>query len=85
MKTSGALNDEMAAPDGEEYFVTALYFADARWGSRQGIYDYRRQAARLLGDMRHRQFITGPTVKGEMTAGALFDEAHHMVRFTPDK
>ena len=85
MKTNGTPNDEMAAPDGEEYFVTSLYFADARWGSGRGIYDYRTEAARLLANMRHRDFITGPTAGGVMTAGALFDETHRMVRFTPDK
>jgi oligosaccharide reducing-end xylanase len=82
-KTTGAPNDEMPAPDGEEYFVTSLYFADARWGSGQGIYNYRTEAARLLADMRHRQYITGPTVRGVKTAGALFDAEHHMVRFSP--
>lgn len=84
MKTTGAPNDEMCAPDGEEYFVTSLYFADARWGSGQGIYNYRTEAARLLTDMRHREIISGPTVRGVTTAGALFDAERHMVRFTPD-
>ena len=85
MQTNGAPNDELAAPDGEEYFVTSLYFADARWGSRQGIYNYRTEAARLLANMRHRQFISGPTVGGVKTAGALFDPERRMVRFTPEK
>lgn len=83
----GTPNDEMPAADGEEYFATALYFADARWGSREGIYDYKAQADRLLRDMRHRQEITGPTNFGDrktMTAGNLFHPEHAMVRFTPD-
>jgi len=85
MKTDGTPTDEMAAPDGEEYFVTSLYFADARWGSRRGIYNYGSEAARLLANMRHREFITGPTVRGDKTGGALFDAERRMVRFTPDK
>jgi oligosaccharide reducing-end xylanase len=85
MQTSGAPKDEMAAPDGEEYFVMSLYFADARWGSGQGIYNYRAEATRLLENMRHREFISGPTAGGIKTAGALFDAAHRMVRFTPDQ
>jgi oligosaccharide reducing-end xylanase len=84
LKTDGTPNDEMPAPDGEEYFATALYFAANRWGSGEGIYDYRAEADRLLSDMRHRQEITGPTVRGEMTAGNLFHPEHAMVRFTPD-
>ena len=84
MTTNGTPNDEMPAPDGEEYFATSLYFAAGRWGSRDGIYDYRAEADRLLRDMRHRRLITGPTVKGTMTAGALFEPDHKLVRFTPD-
>ena len=84
MKTNGTPNDEMAAPDGEEYFVTALYFATGRWGNGTGIYNYQAAADQLLTDMRHRQVITGPTLGGTKTAGALFDAEHRMVRFTPD-
>ncbi len=82
--TNGIANDEMPAPDGEEYFATALYFASARWGNGAGIYDYRTEADRLLTDMLHRPIITGPTAKGPMTAGALFEPNHKFVRFTPD-
>ena len=76
VKTSGVPNDEMPAPDGEEYFVTSLYFAASRWGNGQGIYDYKAEADRLLNNMKNRANITGPTVKGTMPAGGLF--------FTPD-
>jgi len=84
MKTNGVPNDEMPAPDGEEYFVTALYFAAGRWGNGSGVFNYRAEADRLLTDLRHRQLITGPTIKGPMTAGAIFESDHKMVRFTPD-
>ncbi|MGD9634241.1 MAG: glycosyl hydrolase family 8 [Pirellulales bacterium] len=84
LKSDGTPNDEMPAPDGEEYFATALYFAANRWGSREGIYNYRAEADQLLKHMRHRQQITGPTVKGEMTAGNLFHPKLKLVRFTPD-
>ena len=47
MRTNGTPNDEMPAPDGEEYFATALYFAAGRWGSRDGIYNYRAEADQL--------------------------------------
>jgi oligosaccharide reducing-end xylanase len=84
MKTNGAPNDEMPAPDGEEYFAMSLYFAAGRWGNGSGIYNYRAEADRLLTGLRHRALITGPTVGGPMTAGALFEPENKMVRFTPD-
>lgn len=80
----GTPNDEMPAPDGEEYFATALYFAAHRWGNRDRLYNYRAEADQLLKYMRHRQQITGPTVKGEMKAGNLFHPELKLVRFTPD-
>jgi oligosaccharide reducing-end xylanase len=85
MKTNGTPNDEISAPDGEEYFVTALYFAAGRWGNGPGIYNYRAEADRLLTDLRHREWITGPTRTGSKTVGALFDAERHMVRLTPDQ
>jgi oligosaccharide reducing-end xylanase len=84
MKTNGIPNDEMPAPDGEEYFATSLYFATGRWGDGAGIYNYRAEADRLLGHLRHRAVITGPTIGGPVTAGALFDPEYKMVRFTSD-
>jgi oligosaccharide reducing-end xylanase len=84
VKPDGTPLDEMPAPDGEEYFVMALYFAAERWGNGEGICHYRSEANQLLRDMRHRERITGTTVTGTLTAGALFEPAHRMVRFTPD-
>ncbi len=84
VKTTGEPIDEMPAPDGEEYFVTALYFAAERWGNGSGIYNYRAEADRVLSDMLHRKSITGMTKRGEITAVNLFDIDAKMVRFTPD-
>jgi len=84
MNTNGVSNDAMPAPDGEEYFAMALYFAANRWGNGDGIYNYQAEADRLLTDMRHRALITGQTAGGPVTAGALFEPEHKMVRFTPD-
>ncbi|MEJ0090112.1 MAG: glycosyl hydrolase family 8 [Limisphaerales bacterium] len=84
MKTNGMANDEMPAPDGEQYFATALYFAAARWDNGSGIYNYHAEADRLLTDMKNRALITGTTVKGAMTAGAIFTPDNKLVRFTPD-
>jgi len=59
MKTDGSANSDSPAPDGEEYFIMSLFFADHRWGSGKGIYDYKAQALRLLHLMRHHAELSG--------------------------
>jgi oligosaccharide reducing-end xylanase len=84
-RPDGTAMDEMPAPDGEEYFATALLFAAHRWGNGEGIYDYKAQALQLLSDMKNRESITGSVNNGKRaTAVALFHPEHKMVRFTPD-
>ncbi len=46
--------DANPASDGEEWFVTALFFAAARWGNGEGIYDYQAQANAILYTMLHK-------------------------------
>ncbi len=84
LRTNGVSNDEMPAPDGEQYFAMSLYFAAHRWGCGTGIYDYRAQADRLLTNLRHRPLIRGQTRRGPMVAGAIFEPELKLVRFTPD-
>ncbi len=84
LKPDGKQMDPMPAADGEEYFAAALLFADARWGSGTGIYDYKARARQLLTDLVHREEIAGSTVKGSRTANALFNATEFKVRFSPD-
>src|ERR1035438_9652709 len=84
LKTTGVGNSESPAPDGEEYYTMALYFAAARWGNGSGIYNYRAAADRLLSDMKNRAVITGPSGRGQETDGPDFNAEHKMVRFTPN-
>jgi oligosaccharide reducing-end xylanase len=81
-RTDGTRNSLGPAPDGEEYFAMALYFASARWGDGKGLYNYHAQADNLLRNMLHH---TAPADRaaGRAGIGAEFDEAHHMVRFVP--
>jgi oligosaccharide reducing-end xylanase len=58
MNTDGTPRSTGAAPDGEEYFVTALYFAAHRWGNGQGIYNYPAEADKILRRMRHHPVLT---------------------------
>ncbi len=47
----GEKNSYGAAPDGEEFFVMALFFASHRWGDGEGIYQYSKEAKDLLHTM----------------------------------
>ena len=59
MNTDGTPRATGAAPDGEEYFVMALYFAANRWGNGKGIYNYQAEADKILRGMRHHPVLTG--------------------------
>ncbi|MDR3719756.1 MAG: glycosyl hydrolase family 8, partial [Bryobacteraceae bacterium] len=83
MKTDGTAMDETPAPDGEEYYTMALYFASGRWGNGTGIYNYRAEADRLLTDMLHREVLKGRTKRGPYACGNMFEEKYKMVRFVP--
>jgi oligosaccharide reducing-end xylanase len=45
--------DEMPAPDGEEYFAMALYFAANRWGNGAGIYNYKPDGKRTSNSRQY--------------------------------
>lgn len=75
-KTDGTQLDANPASDGEIWFITALFFADARWGSGDGIYNYRAEAQAILNTALH---IEG---RGEL-ATDLFDPETKQVVFVP--
>ncbi len=87
MRYDGTAMSESPAPDGEEYFAMALYFAAGRWGSGTGIYDYKARADKLLTDMVHREPVTG-TMGGrfarEQTVGKQVNDEHAMILFSPE-
>jgi oligosaccharide reducing-end xylanase len=85
MRADGSAADELPAPDGEEYFATALLFASHRWKDGQGIYAYANEARELLSNMKNREPVTGVVNGSRKTTGvALFNPEHRMVRFTSD-
>jgi oligosaccharide reducing-end xylanase len=65
------------ASDGEEWFVTALFFASARWGDGEGIFDYRGEADRILHAMRNK------TAENNGIATDMFDPQTRQVVFVP--
>jgi oligosaccharide reducing-end xylanase len=87
MNVDGTPRSESPAPDGEEYWVMALYFASGRWGDGEGIYNYRAMADELLDAIKNRGVIEGPWKSQPnhiASEGAQFNPEHKMVRFTPD-
>lgn len=83
LKRDGSPNEETPAPDGEEYFVMALYFAAGRWGNGQGIYNYQAWADKILATMRHHPFKSGPTKFGPRNIATMVNEDAKMIRFVP--
>jgi oligosaccharide reducing-end xylanase len=83
LKRDGTPNSETPAPDGEEYFLTALYFASGRWGNGEGVYNYQAWADKILITMRHHPLKTGPTKNGIQTVGNMMNEERKMILFVP--
>ena len=50
----GSKRSDGPAPDGEEFFAMALFFASHRWGDRDGIFDYSHQAREILRACLHK-------------------------------
>lgn len=44
----GTKNADGPAPDGEEFYAMALFFASHRWGDGEGIYCYSEHAKKIL-------------------------------------
>jgi oligosaccharide reducing-end xylanase len=54
--TSGSVTGSGGAPDGDEWFATALVFAHYRWGDTSGSYDYGTEAQKTLDLVRTTDF-----------------------------
>ena len=54
---------EGPAPDGEEYYAMALFFAAARWGNGEGIFDYEAQAKDILRHCVHQDELFAVRIK----------------------
>ena len=72
--TDGTHNAEGPAPDGEEYFAMALFFASARWGDGEGIFAYSKEAKAILRECIHKG---EPGHPGE----PMWDPSNHLIKF----
>lgn len=52
--TDGTKNAYGPAPDGEEFFAMALFFASHRWGDGDGIFAYEQEARAILRACLHK-------------------------------
>ncbi len=75
--TDGKKNYEGPAPDGEEYYAMALFFASARWGDGNEPFNYSVQARDILKHCIHQAEI----VKGGQP---MWDNSNHYIKFVPE-
>ena len=73
-QVDGTKNAYGAAPDGEEFFAMALFFASNRWGDGEGIFAYSKEAKELLHTCVH---------KGEQgePGRSMWDRENKLIRF----
>ncbi len=74
--TDGSRNADGPAPDGEEFFAMALFFASHRWGDGEGIFAYSQQAREILRACLH---------KGEngRKGHPMWNRDNHQILFVP--
>jgi oligosaccharide reducing-end xylanase len=77
-RTDGTKLDSTAASDGEEWFITALFFASARWGEGEGDLAYMYEARQILATMLHKEEEPG---HGAVTN--MFSRRDTLVVFVP--
>lgn len=75
-KTDGSKNANGPAPDGEEFYAMALFFASHRWGDGEGIFNYSHEACELLHACIH---------KGEngREGGPMWNKDNKLILFGP--
>lgn len=73
----GSKNSYGPAPDGEEFFAMALFFAAHRWGNGTGIFDYETEAKTLLSTCIH---------KGEQGEDGypMWNPDNKLIKFVPN-
>ncbi len=76
-QTDGTKNDVGPAPDGEEYFALALFFASHRWGDGEGDLAYAKQARAILHSCLH----NGP----EQKSVPMWEMEKKLIKFIPSR
>lgn len=76
LNTNGGTIDNNPAPDGEAYFVTALFFAANRWGNGTGIFNYAAEAQSVLSKVQSKTGAGG--------INSLFNTNSRLITFGPN-
>ena len=79
-RTDGTKLSVSAASDGEEWMVTALFFAAHRWGNGEGIYHYKREAQIILDAMLTKENQSDE----QQVITTMFNRDHKQVVFVPN-
>lgn len=72
----GIHNATGPAPDGEEFFAMALFFASHRWGDGEGIFHYSQEAQELLYLCLHKE--------DDGAGYNMWNKYNHLIRFIPE-
>ncbi len=75
--TDGKKNAEGPAPDGEEYYAMALFFASHRWGEGEAPFDYGAQARNILKHCIHQHELTAE-------GSPMWEPENHYIKFVPE-
>lgn len=75
--TDGTKNAEGPAPDGEEYFAMALFFAGSRWGDGESPFDYSVQAKDILKHCVHQAELVEEGYP-------MWNPENHYIKFVPE-
>lgn len=73
---NGEKNSNGPAPDGEEYFALALFFASHRFGNGAGILNYEQEARDILHVCLHKD--------EEFPGLSIWDLKNHLIKFVPN-
>jgi len=73
----GRRNAQGPAPDGEEYYTMALFFASKRWGDKEAPYDYSVQARDILRHCVHQHELVED-------GRAMWAPENKLIRFVPE-
>ena len=77
VRPDGKKNAEGPAPDGEEYFAMALFFASARWGDGAAPFDYSVQARDILRHCLHQSELAHD-------GSPMWDPQNNLIKFVPE-
>lgn len=75
-QVDGTKNAWGPAPDGEEFFAMALFFAAHRWGNGEGIFNYEREAKNILRACVHKG-------SGGRPGCPMWSRDNHQILFVP--